>query len=642
MCYAHADTAVVYPILEFLQEQGVNTWFDGGIEAGVEWTDALAEAITGSSRVIFFASPNSASSEHCRRELVYAQDEARDIVAAHIATTDLPPGLRLALNNRQAILRDSLGEHEFLDRLLTAVAAPQQDRADIRAQTSQPISTQPRFRWFFWAAPLLVVASLVTWFLTGPTQTATTSDLIDNSIAVLPFSNHSTDPEHTFVAKGVHGTVLHELTRIQDLNIIARTTMDQYVDTTKTLATVARELRVKHVMEGTIEYFGEQMRLQVSLVDASTGATAWAEHFERPLADIFAVQREIAEQIANQLQVKMLSPPVDEITGSVSKEAIIFFMKARNITGNIRPGMPPQFYTFLDAALEEDPNFGLAHGLKAMGLALGLGYQPILEKALDEQEDIVIKHADAAIKFPDSAGYGYATKAMVAEQWRRWEEADRLWQLAILAAPNEFDILDDYARYMAFKGEAELAEAVLKRTHDLNPVDRQLDMALATWQGDLRSALAYVPDHQPTAKIMLLVALGEKEQATALLQQIPVAAVKAPLAFGVGCYYFSRVDLAEQAQPFCDGVKNLDPSVWPPPALRHANWLAAVATGDLDKVEQAMLDIENSGDMMGPIYIHFLINPFFDPVQNHPRIVTIRHRMGFKGPVREVKSSQVN
>jgi pimeloyl-ACP methyl ester carboxylesterase len=128
VCYAHEDSDAVFPEISWLHDQGVKIWYDEGISPGLEWTEALANAIQGSSKVLFFVTPHSVTSEHCRRELNFAQEEGHDVVAVHLADTEIPPGLRLSLNNRQAILRRELSDDRYRQELMqvaqTAVADP--------------------------------------------------------------------------------------------------------------------------------------------------------------------------------------------------------------------------------------------------------------------------------------------------------------------------------------------------------------------------------------------------------------------------------------------------------------------------------------------------------------------------------------
>ena len=122
VCYAHDDQGVVYPELVWLKDAGVNIWYDEGITPGTEWSDEIADAITGCGTFLYLISPQSIASEHCRRELNYALSHGVKVQALHLEPTTIERGLALSLGNRQAILRHELAEVRYRERLIEALA----------------------------------------------------------------------------------------------------------------------------------------------------------------------------------------------------------------------------------------------------------------------------------------------------------------------------------------------------------------------------------------------------------------------------------------------------------------------------------------------------------------------------------------
>ena len=146
--------------------------------------------------------------------------------------------------------------------------------------------------------------------LTGPDQTATPAAPVipDKSIAVLPFENLSADKENAFFTDGVQNEILADLAKVADLKVIARSSVIQYKsDAPRNLPEIATQLGVANVLEGSVQRAGNQVRVTAKLIDARTSAERWGEHYDRPLNDVFAIQSEIAQAIAGQLQAK-LSP----------------------------------------------------------------------------------------------------------------------------------------------------------------------------------------------------------------------------------------------------------------------------------------------------------------------------------------------
>jgi len=137
---------------------------------------------------------------------------------------------------------------------------------------------------------------------------AENAPLAEKSIAVLPFENLSENKESAFLAGGVQDEILTDLAKIADLKVISRMSVMKYKSgAERNLREIAKALGVSHVVEGSVQRAGERVRVSAQLIDARNDTHLWAEHYDRDVADVFAVQTEIAQQIANQLQAK-LSP----------------------------------------------------------------------------------------------------------------------------------------------------------------------------------------------------------------------------------------------------------------------------------------------------------------------------------------------
>ena len=120
---------------------------------------------------------------------------------------------------------------------------------------------------------------------------------------MLPFENLSKDEENAFFAEGVQDEILTNLAKVADLKVISRTSVMKYKSgLERNLREIAKALGVSHVVEGSVQRAGGRVRVNAQLIDARTDAHLWAEHYDRDLADIFAIQSEIAQQVANQLQ----------------------------------------------------------------------------------------------------------------------------------------------------------------------------------------------------------------------------------------------------------------------------------------------------------------------------------------------------
>ena len=127
-------------------------------------------------------------------------------------------------------------------------------------------------------------------------------NVLPNSVAVIPFENFSPDPDHAYFAAGIHEKILNQLAKVSALNVIARTSVLQYANTEKSVIEIASEMNVETVMEGSVRYADGLVRITTQLNDGFTGAHLWSEAYTHDLDDIFAIQSDVAMNIANALE----------------------------------------------------------------------------------------------------------------------------------------------------------------------------------------------------------------------------------------------------------------------------------------------------------------------------------------------------
>ncbi len=122
VCYAHDDAKIVYPEILWLRDQGINIWYDEGISPGAEFPERLGKAILGAELVLFYVSPSSVNSRHCRDEVYFGIDQDTPILALHLAATELPAGLALSTGTTQAIMRHEMRQGDYRQKLLSGMA----------------------------------------------------------------------------------------------------------------------------------------------------------------------------------------------------------------------------------------------------------------------------------------------------------------------------------------------------------------------------------------------------------------------------------------------------------------------------------------------------------------------------------------
>lgn len=195
-------------------------------------------------------------------------------------------------------------------------------------------------------------------------------DLI-RSVAVLPFANLSAEEENAFFAAGIHEEVLTQLSRIADLKVISRTSVLPYAGAGKSMREIGRELDVRTVVEGSVQRYGDQIRVTVQLIDAETDEHLWAERYDRSLDDIFQIQTEIALAITDALRAR-LTPEEQrriETRPTENTEAYTYYLQALEHWRGPHAFEEETIRTaerLFARAIEVDPDFALAHARLSM------------------------------------------------------------------------------------------------------------------------------------------------------------------------------------------------------------------------------------------------------------------------------------
>jgi TolB-like protein/predicted Zn-dependent protease len=187
---------------------------------------------------------------------------------------------------------------------------------------------------------------------------------VDKSVAVLPFQNFSSDPENTYFADGIQEEILTRLAKIAALKVISRTSTQQYQSQPGNLAEIAKQLGVANILEGSVQKAGNQVRVNVHLVNVQTGSQLWAETYDRKLSDIFAVESEIARGIAESLQATLTGGEEQALAANPTNNPEAYDAYLRGLAFEARSNYSSdalfKAIDFYDLAVRLDPNFALA------------------------------------------------------------------------------------------------------------------------------------------------------------------------------------------------------------------------------------------------------------------------------------------
>jgi adenylate cyclase len=295
------------------------------------------------------------------------------------------------------------------------------------------------------------------------------------SIAVLPFTNMSNDPEQEYFSEGITEDVITDLSKISGLHVVARNTVFIFKGKPIKVERVAQELGVRYVLEGSVRKAGSRVRVTGQLIDSENGAHLWADRFDRELTDIFAIQDEITQAIVAQLKVKLL-PGEKKVIGqapTTSMEAYAYYHRGRQfLHRRSKPYLLLARRMFVKAA-ELDPRYARAYsGLADCDSFLRLHYNA------DVSIDDILATSDKALELEHGLAEAHASRGLALSLRGRYPEAMAEFDQAIVLDPNLFEAHYFCARACFAQGKLEDAARRFQQAADVKPDDCQTLLVL--------------------------------------------------------------------------------------------------------------------------------------------------------------------
>jgi TolB-like protein/Tfp pilus assembly protein PilF len=331
----------------------------------------------------------------------------------------------------------------------------------------------------------------------------------EKSIAVLPFDNLSDDKTNAYFAEGMQDEILTRLAGIADLKVISRTSTKRYESHPDNLKTVAAELGVAHILEGSVQKAGDSVRVNVQLIDSRNDTHLWAQTYDRELKNVFVVESEVAQQIADVLKVQ-LSPRESRAlatTRTENSEAYDYFLRGEFQFHRAQNSFEDVEYAAADREFKQaialDPNFALAYARRAVN-QLGRHWQSRhlsvaeldevktwVDRALKLEPDLPAAHAalgyyhywgfrrfdaalaefDRTLQLAPNNIDALGGIAFIYRRLGRWSEALDSLQRALVLSPRDSLLASETGGTLAILRQYAEAESELMRTLELDPGD---------------------------------------------------------------------------------------------------------------------------------------------------------------------------
>src|SRR5713101_6340992 len=389
-----------------------------------------------------------------------------------------------------------------------------------------------RMRWAAATAVLLalaVIAAGIAMFFRDRVRPTLASE---KSIAVLPFENHSRDPDNAYFADGIQDEILTRLSKIADLKVISRTSTQHYKSAPENLPEIARQLGVAHILEGSVQRSGEAVRVNVQLIKAANDSHLWADTFDRKLTDIFSVESEVATAIAEQLRAKLTGQEEQVIAAKPTDNPEAYDDYLRGLAYSVKTAATPAnslgAQKYLREAVRLDPKFALSWALLSYVEARGY-LQQILQPTVALREE-ARQAAETALTLQPNLGEAVWAKGYYHYGCLKdYDAAVRYFEQARQLLPNSSRIPESLAYVARRRGEWDQSESYFNEAERLDPRNVNLltqhalsYIALRRFPEALRKldqVLNIIPDDVDTLafKAAIVQAEGDLPRAAALL-----------------------------------------------------------------------------------------------------------------------------
>jgi eukaryotic-like serine/threonine-protein kinase len=289
-----------------------------------------------------------------------------------------------------------------------------------------------------------------------------------NSLAVLPLENLSHEPEQEYFADGMTDALTTDLSKIDSLRTISRTSAMRYKGTNKSLPDIAKELNVDGIVEGSVMRSGNRVRITAQLIQASTDQHLWADTYEREMGDVLRLQSEVAQAIAQRVRVQ-LTPQQKarlSVAHTVNPEAYDAYLRGRSVEGPTLPAIE-KAQKYFEEAIQKDPAFALAYvGLAGCYLDLGQFRLVSPQDSYRRGKEVIHK----ALELDETLAEAHGTLAFLNWQWDwDWRTAEDEYRYALNLNPNSVEVRVPLAWYLGWRGRRDEALAEVAKIRAIDP-----------------------------------------------------------------------------------------------------------------------------------------------------------------------------
>lgn len=469
-----------------------------------------------------------------------------------------------------------------------------------------------------------------------------------NSIAVLPFANLSPDPDNAFYAAGLHDEILNQLAKLSALSLVSRTTAVSYAETTLTIPEIAAELNVANIIEGSVRFAGDRIRITMQLIDATTDEHLWSETYDREFKDIFEIESDIAVRVARALAAE--------------------FSDEERLALDERPFDSPEAYrnhlkSFVGSdlgrreaaslAIAADQDLLHAYIVRAYQGAMSFGNSDrpaarLSPQQMDQMAASVLADVDHVLAqpgHPEEHAKAYYARALLHTQFWRWSEAsadlDRAIELtSTVQNPATFHNLTWQLAYIGRCGESiNIGERAIERWPDARPAYAYNMLGAAYLCADrpvaaveaLRKAVEFNPNMSMPLSTLIVLELVTGEPLTRMDDfEAYLANTEVPTVVTLYAHASAIHGDMQKARAAIEKFEELDErgvtigaidQIFIALARRDREQATKWMQRTIDKIERQQPDV-------GALFLNWLTgNPMKDPILDEPEFVALREQL---------------
>jgi TolB-like protein len=356
------------------------------------------------------------------------------------------------------------------------------------------------------------------------------------SIAVLPLTNMSGDPEQDYFSDGITEDIITELSRFSSLEVVARNSTFVYRDQAVDVSEIGEKLGAEYLLEGSVRKSGNRIRLTTQLIDVKTGKHVWADRYDRKLADIFAVQDELVHAIVATLAIRLTAADIERSSRKPAQNLAAYdlYLRALSLDRLYDRESARDARDLAAQAVALDPSFARAHAILAGQIFTCAWF----EGTPDEQyTDEALRAAAKAVELDPDDSFCTTPLGVVHLMKRQYEQARHYFEMALKSNPHDTWVWADYAWYLMSVGKSEEALERLDSKEIFEPHP-------PNWHWEIRGQVLYM--------------LKRYEEAKAVLERLPVKPFWVNGCLAACC---GQLDQADAARRYWEEARQASPGL---------------------------------------------------------------------------------